>query len=156
VAQLVAFGLPQWSQDVAAWAQMSLVDVLAATGPHYRERGFAAFTVDTDPDALRKWVWRHYAAAGIDDPESLHEIRNASACAWRRESVTSLVSQLDSPVGLAAQRSAMTEAYVRLLARGTILPPLVAKRRGRLREGYHRLAAHVAMGATDVSVIRFS
>ena len=113
--------------------------------------GDALPATDASGAALARWAIAHYRAADINDPGSYRELREAST--WRL--IQRSPQQVRVSSDLLGRTPSLVAGYAALLRHGVGLPPLLARHRGQLREGYHRRRAAVAAGCAAVSVVEF-
>lgn len=125
----------------------SIVRDCRLLGPNVGEPGFGKLDEGTNASALKAWSLQYYEANDIDCRGSLAVLERNSVFRWGRVSTNLLLHNLEASF----QTPLKVEVYRQLLANGAALPPLICRRRGwDLLEGYHRLAAHLQAGSTEV------
>jgi hypothetical protein len=128
-------------------------DLLLLRGHLPEEAGFQDFNADTDPEILRAWALAHYKACGINDRDSLNQLRYARYVRYFQALPLSRIRADQAAVAGTGREKVL--AYATLREKGITFPPLILNRHYTLLEGYHRFISARGVSMLTHSAIRF-
>jgi hypothetical protein len=159
---LTAIEIPEG--DPERWRQVFLTRIAQPEeaaylerGPNLREPDFTRLGPTSSLEELRAWALAHYAASGIKNLRSIDPIKAAQNAQFQVFLTPELFRQVSiQEMGIAYP--VKVHAYAKAMRDGTLFPPLVLWRDGKLRllEGFHRLHARVEIQASTVAGVVFS